>query len=69
MNHTSKMLREIAADYIHLAQDADGNTDSLRRRRYEWLLRRTDQKLSLAKRQAGAGSTKRRKDDVKEVIP
>lgn len=32
-------LREIAADYLHLAQDADGNVDRLRQRRHAELLR------------------------------
>lgn len=31
-------LREIAADYLHLAQDADGKVDRLRRKRHTELL-------------------------------
>ena len=31
-------LREIAEDYLHLAADADGNVDRLRRKRYEELV-------------------------------
>jgi hypothetical protein len=35
-------LREIAADYLHLAQDADGKVDSLRKKRYAQLLKLAD---------------------------
>ena len=35
-------LREIAADYLHLAQDADGNVDRLRNKRYADLLKLVD---------------------------
>lgn len=35
---TAEILREIAEDYLHLAQDADGNVDGSRRKRYQWLL-------------------------------
>jgi hypothetical protein len=35
----AQTLREIAEDYLHLAQDADGKVDSLRRRRYKWLVK------------------------------
>jgi hypothetical protein len=31
-------VREIAADYLHLAQDADGRVDRLRRKRHAELL-------------------------------
>ena len=31
-------IREIAADYLHLAQDAEGNVDRLRRKRHAELL-------------------------------
>lgn len=36
-------LREIAADYLHLAQDADGNVDRLRNKRYADLLKLADE--------------------------
>ena len=39
MKRTAQTLREIAEDYLHLAQDADGKVDGLRRRRYEWLVK------------------------------
>jgi hypothetical protein len=32
-------LREIAADYLHLAQDAEGKVDALRKRRYAQLIK------------------------------
>ena len=32
-------IREIAADYLHLAEDADGNVDRLRRKRHAELLK------------------------------
>lgn len=32
-------LREIAEDYLHLAQDADGKVDSLRKKRYAQLIK------------------------------
>ena len=31
-------IREIAADYLHLAQDADGKVDRVRRKRHAELL-------------------------------
>jgi hypothetical protein len=36
---TPEIVEEIAADYLHLAQDADGKVDSTRQKRYEWLLK------------------------------
>lgn len=36
---TSQILREMAEDYLHLAQDADGNVDALRKRNYKWLVK------------------------------
>jgi hypothetical protein len=38
----SDALREIAADYLHLAQDADGKVDSLRKKWYAQLLKLAD---------------------------
>jgi hypothetical protein len=38
-------LREIAADYLHLAQDAEGKVDALRKRRYEQLIKRAGELL------------------------
>jgi len=35
---TFEILEEIAADYLHLAQDADGKVDAPRRRRHKWLM-------------------------------
>ena len=35
---TFEILAEIAEDYQHLAQDADGRVDATRRRRYRWLM-------------------------------
>jgi hypothetical protein len=35
-------IRAIAADYLHLAEDADGKVDQLRRKRYEELLQVAD---------------------------
>jgi hypothetical protein len=32
------MRKAFAADYLHLAQDADGRVDATRRRRYRWLI-------------------------------
>jgi hypothetical protein len=32
-------IREIAADYLHLAEDADGKVDRLRRKRHAELLK------------------------------
>jgi len=40
---TSELLHEIAEDYLHLSQDADGRVDTTRRRRYEWLLKLVEQ--------------------------
>lgn len=34
----SNVLREIAADYIHLAQDADGKVDKVRQKRHVQLI-------------------------------
>jgi hypothetical protein len=36
---TAEILREIAEDYLHLAQDADGKVDATRRKKYQWLLK------------------------------
>src|SRR6202042_1657226 len=36
---TSKILREMAEDYLHLAADADGKVDGLRKRNYKWLVK------------------------------
>jgi hypothetical protein len=38
MNNAQR-LAVIAADYLHQAQDADGKVDTLRRRRYKWLMK------------------------------
>ena len=38
LRKASKILEEIAGDYLHLAQDADGKVDATRRRRYRWLI-------------------------------
>jgi hypothetical protein len=35
---TSQILREMAEDYLHLAADADGRIDGLRKRNYKWLV-------------------------------
>jgi hypothetical protein len=32
-------LHEIAADYLHLAQDAEGKVDALRKKRYAQLIK------------------------------
>jgi hypothetical protein len=39
---TSQVLREIAADYRHLATDAHGNTGDLRTKNYHWLIKLAD---------------------------
>jgi len=36
---TSQILRELAEDYLHLAADADGKVDGLRKRNYKWLVK------------------------------
>jgi hypothetical protein len=38
MEKTVTDIREIAADYLHLAEDADGKVDSVRRKRHAELL-------------------------------
>jgi hypothetical protein len=43
-------LRQIAADYLHLAQDEDGKVDRLRRKRYAQLLKLTGLKQALGHR-------------------
>ena len=35
----TERLEDIAADYLHLAQDADGQVDALRRKQYRWLMK------------------------------
>jgi hypothetical protein len=35
-------LREIAADYRHLAADTHGKTDDLRTKNYHWLVKPAD---------------------------
>jgi hypothetical protein len=44
--------RWIANDYLHLAQDADGKVDALRRKHYRWLMK-------LVKKLAGDGQSER----------
>jgi hypothetical protein len=34
----SQTLRELAEDYLHLAQNEEGKVDPLRKRNYAWLL-------------------------------
>lgn len=36
---TAEILREIAEDYLHLAQDADARVDATRRKKYRWLVK------------------------------
>jgi hypothetical protein len=42
-------IREIAADYLHLAEDADGNVDRLRRKRHAELPQLADKIEALKK--------------------
>jgi hypothetical protein len=42
-------VREIAADYLHLAEDADGKVDSLRRKRHAELLQLANKSEALKK--------------------
>jgi hypothetical protein len=54
-NRTPEILPEIAADYIHLAQEADGNIDPARRKRYDWIMRLAECQLpAVPSRQAWA---------------
>jgi hypothetical protein len=39
MKKDAERLEWIANDYLHLAQDADGKVDALRRKQYRWLMR------------------------------
>lgn len=52
MKKDAERLEWIARDYLHLAQDADGKVDALRKRRYEWLMK-------LVKKLAGDGQSER----------
>jgi hypothetical protein len=39
MKKDADRLEWIANDYVHLAQDADGKVDALRRKQYRWLMK------------------------------
>jgi len=48
---TSKLLRELAEDYLHLAADADGKVDGLRKRNYKWLVKLSERLRTEEKKQ------------------
>jgi hypothetical protein len=39
MKKDAERLEWIVNDYLHLAQDADGKVDALRRKQYRWLMK------------------------------
>jgi hypothetical protein len=49
---TSQILREMAEDYLHLAADADGKVDGLRKRNYKWLVKLSERLRTEEKKQS-----------------
>jgi hypothetical protein len=48
---TSQILREMAEDYLHLAADADGKVDGMRKRNYKWLVKLAERLRAEEKKQ------------------